>query len=88
MGSAHSLPIGVPRAIFAESHGVAPVWAYMHANFDDFEDGRILVVRCEKAQAPVYVKDGNGERFYVRTGPSTTELPVGSAMKYISHRFG
>ena len=66
----------------------ADVWAFMHANFDDFEDGRVLAVRCENAPAPVYVKDGNVERFYVRTGPSTTELPVSIALKYISQRFG
>ena len=66
----------------------ADVWAFMHANFDDFEDGRVLVVRCEKAPAPVYVNDGNEEHFYVRTGPSTTELPVSLALKYISRRFG
>ena len=66
----------------------APVWAFMHANFDDFSDGRVLVVRCEKARAPVYVKDGSAERFYVRTGPSTTELPVGKAIEYIKQRFG
>lgn len=66
----------------------ADVWGFMHANFDDFEDGRVLAVRCEKAPAPVYVKDGNAERFYVRTGPSTTELPVSMAMKYITQRFG
>ena len=66
----------------------APVWAYMHANLDDLEDGRVLVVRCEKARAPVYVKDGSAERFYVRTGPSTTELPVGKAFEYIRQRFG
>ena len=68
----------------------APVWAYMHANFEDFEEGRgrVLTVRCERARTPVYVKDGNAERFYVRTGPSTTELPVGQAMEYIRQRFG
>ena len=65
----------------------ASVWACMHANFDDFEDGRVLVVRCEAATTPVYVQDGNVERFYVRTGPSTTELPVRFAMEYISQRF-
>ena len=63
------------------------VWAFMHANLDDFEDGRVLVVRCEKAQSPVYVEDGNVQRFYVRTGPSTTELPLKVAMEYIGQRF-
>ena len=65
----------------------APVWAYMHANFDDFEEGRVLTVRCERTPTPVYVKDGTAERFYVRTGPSTTELPVGQALEYIRQRF-
>ena len=65
----------------------ALVWAYLHANFDDYEEGRVLVVRCEKAKAPVYVKDGKDQRFYVRQGPSTRELPVGDAHQYISHRF-
>ena len=65
----------------------ANVWAFMHANFDDFEGGRVLVVRCDKAHAPVYVNDGSGELFYVRTGPSTTELPVRLALDYISQRF-
>ncbi len=64
------------------------VWAFMHANFDDLDEGRVLAVRCDKAPDPVYVRDGNTERFYVRTGPSTTELPVRVAMKYIAQRFG
>jgi len=65
----------------------ANVWAFMHANFDDFGDGRVLAVRCEKAPVPVYVGDADGEHFYVRTGPSTTELPVSLALDYISQRF-
>ena len=66
----------------------ASVWGSMHANFDDFEDGRILVVRCEKSRSPVYVKDGKTQRFYVRTLTSTTELSVEHALAYIKQRFG
>ena len=65
----------------------AGVWAYMHLNFDDFQDGRVLTVRCDKAKSPVYVKDGNEERFYVRTGPSTTQLSTKMALEYIHQRF-
>ena len=65
----------------------AGVWAYMHPNFDDYEDGRVLSVRCDKARSPVYVTDGNEERFYVRTGPSTTQLTTSVALEYISQRF-
>ena len=63
------------------------VWAHMHANFDDYEDGRVLVVRCERSPKPVYVQEGQAERFYVRTGPSTTELQLSSANDYIGRRF-
>ena len=60
---------------------------YMHPNFDDFEGGRVLAVRCEKARVPIYVKDGNSQRFFIRTGPSTTELSLESALEYINQRF-
>ena len=65
----------------------AGVWGSMHADFDDFEDGRILVVRCEKSPYPVYVKHGKEQRFYVRTLTATTELPVGQIHDYIKRRF-
>ena len=62
-------------------------WINMHANFDDYENHRILVVHCEGSRSPVYLKDGNKESFYIRTGPSTTELSVSQAQDYISQRF-
>ena len=66
----------------------ANVWGSMHANFDDFEGHRVLVVRCEKSRSPVYVQDGKAQRFYVRTLTATTELPVGQVYDYIKRRFG
>ena len=65
----------------------ANVWVYMHVNFDNYEDGRVLSVRCDKAKSPVYVKGGNEERLYVRTGPSTTQLPTSLALEFVSQRF-
>ena len=63
------------------------VWAYLHTNFDDYNDGRVLVVRCERARTAVYVKHSGETRFYLRTGPSTTQLSVDQATEYISRRF-
>ena len=63
------------------------VWASMHANFDDYEDDRVLVVHCKKSSSPVYVTDSDAQHFYIRTGPSTTELSVGQAHEYIKQRF-
>ena len=63
-------------------------WAFMHVNFDDLKDDRVLAVHCEKAPSPVYVKDDNGEHFYVRTGQSSRELPESLAHEYIGQHFG
>lgn len=59
----------------------------MHVHFEDYDDNRVLVTRCPRSSAPVFVKDGETERFYVRTGPSTTELTASQTQGYINQRF-
>ena len=63
------------------------VMTAMHPHFEDYGGRRVLTVRCERSRAPVYVKDERAERFYVRNGPSTVELPASEIVKYIQHRF-
>lgn len=60
---------------------------YVHPHFDDHEDVRVLVVDCMPGRSPVFVKDGKEERFFVRSGASTTELAGAKAQEYISQRF-
>ena len=60
----------------------------IHTSFDDFEDVRVLVANCQRAPTAVYLKDGNVQRFYVRTGPATTELTGSAMVEYINQRFG
>jgi hypothetical protein len=62
-------------------------WVALHANFDDYEDARVMVVHCEQSPFPIYLKDGDRERFYVRTGPATKELSGEEMLSYIKHRF-
>ncbi len=59
----------------------------MHAHFEDFEGSRAMILRCGKASAPVFVKNGDIERFYIRTGPATTELSASQTQDYIKRRF-
>ena len=59
----------------------------LHARFDDHDDSRVMVVKCLKAPAPVFLKDGDTERFYIRTGPSTTELSASQTQEYMKQRF-
>ena len=59
----------------------------IHTNFDDFEDSRVLVANCQRSPSEVFLKDGNAQRFYIRTGPSTTELTGSDMVEYVDQRF-
>ncbi len=59
----------------------------MHVHFDEHDGKNVFVIRCKRSPAPVFVKDGNTERFYIRTGPSTTELTASQTQEYIKQRF-
>ena len=59
----------------------------MNPHFQDYEGSRVLVVDCAQSQFPVFVKDDNIERFFIRTGPATTELQGHQMSNYIKRRF-
>ena len=59
----------------------------MRLSFETHQDNRVMKVVCDASPAPVYVKDGNTERFFVRMGPSTEELLVSHIPGFIRHRF-
>ena len=61
---------------------------YISPHFGDFDGVRVLTVECKRGRAPVFVKDGSLERFYVRLGPSTNELSASQTQEFIRHRFG
>jgi hypothetical protein len=48
---------------------------------------RVLVVECAAGRSAVFVKDGAAERFFVRSGVTTLELPGSQAQEYASQRF-
>ncbi len=59
----------------------------MHIHFEDYEGSRVMVIRCNRSATPVYTKDGDTEKFYIRTGPSTAELQPSQIQTYIQQRF-
>lgn len=61
---------------------------YVHPHFEDKDDERVLVIRCEKGPKAAYVKDSGQLRFYVRGGNATTELTGQSITDYVNKRFG
>ena len=60
---------------------------YVQPRFDDYDGTRVLAVECKKGKVPVYVKDGNVEKFFIRTGASTTELTPSQMLEFIKQRF-
>jgi hypothetical protein len=60
---------------------------FMHPRFESYKNMRILVVECQKAREPVYVKEANREHFYTRTGAATAELTGSQMQQYIRNRF-
>lgn len=60
---------------------------YIHPHFEDYRKRRVLVVECSPARSPVFVKDGNTERFYVRSTAATRELLPSETQRYIDQRF-
>lgn len=60
---------------------------HIQPRFDDYQDKKVLVVECKPGKAPVFVKDGSIERFFVRGGASTTDLSGSQTQEFIKQRF-
>ncbi|MBA2436348.1 MAG: DUF262 domain-containing protein [Chthoniobacterales bacterium] len=59
----------------------------MHVRFDEYEDRRVMVIECHKSGKPVFLKDADSEHFFIRTGPSTTQLSPTQTLEYIKHKW-
>jgi len=60
---------------------------YMHPRFEDYQGKRVIAVECSPSKSAVFVKDGNADRFYIRTGVSTSELTNAQTQEFIKQRF-
>ena len=60
---------------------------YIHPRFEEYDDRRVLLVECWKSRVPVFVKDGNDSKFFIRVGTSTTELDSSQTHDFIKQRF-
>ena len=70
------------RNIVTRSMG-AIAMTRIHMEFHDYQESKILELRCDKATRATYV-DG---RLFIRTGPATTELFAEKALEYIRDWF-
>jgi len=60
---------------------------YIDFSIETIDEKKLLRVDCKASNVPVYMKDGNNEHFYIRTGPATTDLQLSKIHTYITERF-
>ena len=65
----------------------AHVMLYVHPRFEDYDGIRVMVVDCQPSKGPVYIKDGQVERFFARSAASSLELTGSQMHEYIKQRF-
>ncbi len=60
---------------------------FLQFSIEQVNQKDILRIDCQPATTPVYLLDGNQEHFFIRTGPSTTDLRLSKVYPYIKGRF-
>ena len=59
----------------------------VHARFETYCGVRVMAVRCDPSPAPVYVRGPDESvEFYIRAGPSSSNLSVRDSHEYIVTR--
>lgn len=63
---------------------------FQFLNFElvTIEEKNILKVDCLKSNKPVFLKFGESEEFYIRTGSQTIKIIASELVEYINERFG
>lgn len=60
---------------------------FLHFTLEQIENKSILRVDCVPSTIPAYINDGQRDYFYIRTGPSTTDMRLSKVYDYIKERF-
>lgn len=66
----------------------APSASCLHAEVLELAENSICIVECRRSPRPVYCDTKEGEKFFIRTGPSTTALAPRMMVDYVHHHFG
>lgn len=59
----------------------------MNPTITEVNGSAVCVIDVRRASSPVYLSHKGDEFFFVRTGPSSTSLPISAATTYIGSRF-
>ncbi|GBC63727.1 ATP-binding protein [Desulfonema ishimotonii] len=57
---------------------------YLRFEIRPVADKRVFIVECSRSEAPVFLKNGESEDFYIRSGPSSIKLSMSKMLKYLA----
>jgi len=61
---------------------------YIKGEIRILDDKQIFLVCCERCPEPVFLRNGDDEKFFVRIGPSTHVVPASKVVDYMAERNG
>ena len=56
-------------------------------NLYPWKSGKVLCVECTSSKAPVFLRSGKEEQFFIRTGPASVELSASQVLQYAAGHF-
>ena len=62
--------------------------AFIKGEIRQLDDRQIFLVCCERCPDPVFLRNGDDEKFFVRIGPSTHVVPASKIVDYMAERNG
>ncbi|MCD4747088.1 MAG: putative DNA binding domain-containing protein [Bacteroidales bacterium] len=61
--------------------------SFIYSNIEEIEEKKVIRIDIKPSSIPAYLSHNNDEIFYIRTGPSTSQLRVSEIYYYIQTRF-
>lgn len=85
-GFANEDKCGLHFKNLVNQHIGAELSKYLRFGIYRVDDKQVAVVACRRSLEPAFLKTGKNEAFYIRSGPSSDELPVSKVVAYIQNR--
>lgn len=59
---------------------------FIHFAMVEMGNHKIIEIRCQASEIPAFLKKGEAEDFFIRTGPASRKLKPSQIIKYLSGR--
>lgn len=69
-----------------DQHVGAAFLPYVSVRLESVDELKVVVIVCQPSPQPAFLRSGNSEDFYIRSGPGTRKLPASQIMSYMQTR--